>query len=158
MKLASCGKENIRIWRIKETGNIRGSAIVLNHHARNTVFTCLDFDNGFKSSDPTENETFKRIFVGSKHGMVFQINYHTEALEATFPLHDGAIYSLSVNEAFCVTGSEDKFLRIWPLDFSEFFMEARHEGTVSAVEISPDGIKVVCGTLYGSIGIIEKFD
>jgi len=37
-------------------------------------------------------------------------------------------------------------------------MEAKHEGTVSSVEISPDGIKVVCGTLNGSIGIIEKFE
>jgi WD40 repeat protein len=35
-------------------------------------------------------------------------------------------------------------------------MEAQHEGTVSAVDISPDGLKVVCGTLYGSIGILDK--
>jgi len=48
--------------------------------------------------------------------MVFQINYHTEALEAVYPLNlplnrdssgPSAIFSLSVNEAFCVTGSED---------------------------------------------------
>ena len=35
-------------------------------------------------------------------------------------------------------------------------MEAQHEGTVSAVDISPDGLKVACGTLYGSIGILDK--
>lgn len=35
-------------------------------------------------------------------------------------------------------------------------MEAQHEGTVSAVDISPDGLKVVCGTMYGSIGILDK--
>jgi len=35
-------------------------------------------------------------------------------------------------------------------------MEAQHEGTVSAVDISPDGLKVVCGTTYGSIGILDK--
>jgi WD40 repeat protein len=35
-------------------------------------------------------------------------------------------------------------------------MEAKHEGTVSAVDISPDGLKVVCGTLYGSLGILDK--
>ena len=29
-KLISCGKQNIRFWRIKETRNIRGSAVVLN--------------------------------------------------------------------------------------------------------------------------------
>lgn len=35
-------------------------------------------------------------------------------------------------------------------------MEAQHEGPVSAVDISNDGLKVVCGTLYGSIGILDK--
>jgi len=70
-RLASCGQENIRFWRVRDTSNIRGSAVVLNHHARKTVFTCLDFEYGFKSADRDENEALKRIFVGSKHGMVF---------------------------------------------------------------------------------------
>ena len=83
-RMASCGKENIRFWRIKDNGSIRGSAVVLNHHARNTVFTCLDFEYGLRAVDPKENESLKRLFVGSKHGMVFQINYHTESLEATY--------------------------------------------------------------------------
>jgi WD40 repeat protein len=61
-----------------------------------------------------------------------------------------------VTEAFCVTGSEDTYLRVWPLDFSEFFMEAKHEGTVCAVDISPDGLKVICGTQYGSLGMLDK--
>lgn len=61
-----------------------------------------------------------------------------------------------MNEAFCVTGSDDQFLRVWPLDFSEFFMEAKHEGSVMNVQISPDGLKVVCGTRNGSIGVLDK--
>lgn len=130
--------------------------MVLNHHARNTLFTSLDYDHGFKSVDPRENESLKRVFVSTKTGMVVKINYHTEALEGFYQLHDSAIHSISVNEAFCVTGSEDCYLRVWPLDFSEFFMEAKHEGTVSAVDISMDGLKVVCGTVYGSIGMLDK--
>jgi len=35
-----------------------------------------------------------------------------------------------------VTGSEDQFLRVWPLDFSEFFLEAKHEGLVLSLDIS----------------------
>jgi WD40 repeat protein len=35
-------------------------------------------------------------------------------------------------------------------------MEAKHEGTVCAVDISTDGLKVVCGTQYGSLGILDK--
>ena len=61
-----------------------------------------------------------------------------------------------MNDAFCVVGSEDCYLRVWPLDFQEFFMEAQHEGTVGSVDISPDGLKVACGTLYGSIGVLDK--
>ena len=155
-RLTSCGKENIRFWRIKEQGNIRGSAVVLNHHARDTVFTCLDFEHGFRSSDQNEDESMKRVFVGTKHGMVYQVNYQKETHENQFKTNDGAIYSIAVNDAFCVTGSEDSFLRVWPLDFQEFFMEAQHEGTVNSVDVSPDGLKVVCGTMYGSIGILDK--
>jgi len=70
-RLVSCGKENIRFWRVRNNKTIRGSAVVLNHHARNTVFTCLDFDNSFYSADKKEEELLSRVFVGSKHGMVF---------------------------------------------------------------------------------------
>ena len=45
--------------------------VVLNQHARNTIFTCLDFEYGFRSADANENASLKRIFIGSKHGMVF---------------------------------------------------------------------------------------
>ena len=94
--------------------------------------------------------------MGSKHGQVYQINYHSEKLEANFSVSEGAIYSLSVNAAFCAVGSEDQFMRAWSLDFSEFYMEAKHETTVCAVDISPDGLKVACGTLSGAVGVAEK--
>lgn len=35
-----------------------------------------------------------------------------------------AVNSISVCSAFCATGSEDGFLRLWPLDFSSVFLEA----------------------------------
>lgn len=108
------------------------------------------------SADKAEDEAMKRVFVGTKHGMVYQINYAKETHENQFKTNDGAIFSIAVNDAFCVTGSEDSFLRVWPLDFQEFFMEAQHEGIVNAVDISPDGLRVVCGTMYGSIGVLDK--
>lgn len=71
------------MWRIRDkkgldTANIRGSAVVLNHHARDTVFTCLDFEYGFRATEKIESESLKRIFVGSKHGIIYQVNYLTE--------------------------------------------------------------------------------
>lgn len=31
---------------------------------------------------------------------------------------------MDVNETFCVTGSDDGFLRLWPLDFNHMYIEA----------------------------------
>lgn len=129
---------------------------MLRHHARDSVFTTLDFEYGYRATDRLESDGVKRLFVGSRQGTVYQVNYQTEQLEATYKTNDKAICSIAVNDAFCVVGSEDSYLRVWPLDFQEFFMEAQHEGPVSAVDISNDGLKVVCGTLYGSIGILDK--
>ena len=88
--------------------------------------------------------------------MVFIINYATETLEAPYKTNDAAIYSIAVNEAFCVIGSMDSYLRVWPLDLQDFIMEAQHEGIVSSVDISNDGLKVACGTMNGSIGVLDK--
>ena len=47
--------------------------------------------------------------------MVFQINYESEAVEATFRNNDTAIYSIAINESLCVTGSAGK-VTIWYID------------------------------------------
>ena len=49
----------------------------------------------------------RRVYVASKTGMVYQLNYDDETLEATYCTNDSAIYSIAINQAFCVTGSED---------------------------------------------------
>lgn len=152
--LMSCGRENIRSWRLKNK-HLQGCSVVLDHRARNTVFTDLDYEFGFKSSDLVENESLSRILISSKTGLIMIINYHSKKLENAFQIHDGPILSISVNEAFCVTGSEDNLLRVWLLDFSEYFIEAPHDGAVSAVDISPDGTQIVCGTNNGSLGMVD---
>lgn len=35
-----------------------------------------------------------------------------------------AINCMSVNETFCVMGSDDGYLRLWPLDFEHVYLEA----------------------------------
>ena len=85
------------------------------------------------------------------------IDYHNHSLVNTFPTtNDLAIHSIAVNEQFCVTGSADNFVRVWNLDFSEFIMEAKHENTIASVDISTDGLRIICGTLYGSIGLLDR--
>jgi hypothetical protein len=73
----------------------------------------------------------KRLFCATVTGAVVQVNYGKRQLERVFQLHDGKINDLRVAEGFAVTASDDKFLRVWPTDFSDFFLEAEHESAVS---------------------------
>ena len=45
-----------------------------------------------------------------------------------------------------MTGSDDGYLRLWPLDFKHVYLEAEHEGPVTAVNISTDGVKILAAT------------
>ena len=65
----------------------------------------------------------------TKSGHVFEIHYKTITVKRTWhvlPSNTGgvSIRALVVHEVFCVTGSDDGVLRVWPPDFSTVFMEA----------------------------------
>ena len=128
-----------------------GCAVVLNHHARNTIFTVFDFERQGNIPSPKN----LRVFVCSKEGLLFEVNYFTRELEGVYKIHENSIYSICLSPGFCVTGSEDQYLRVWPLDFSEFFLESKHEGTVISVDISRDSMNIACGSSTGGIGIMD---
>lgn len=69
--------------------------------------------------------------------------------------NSGKITSLSTWGGTCAVGSEDTFLRTWPLNFEEYEIEAQHEGVVSCVAFSGDGELLVCGTMYGAVGVMN---
>ena len=152
-RLVSCGRENIRFWRIKN-GLLRGLPVILNEYARDTVFTDFAFESSY-APKPFQGAVQKRVFVATKAGTVVQVNYESHDLECVYRLHDKAIHSIAINEGFCVTGSADKFLRVWPLDFSDYFLEAEHEGPVMSVAISVDGLKLAIGTSTGTLGTLD---
>ena len=52
----------------------------------------------------------------------------SRSLLCVYQLHSAAINSLVVHDSFCVTGSDDKVLRVWPLDFSDYLLEVRGGG------------------------------
>nr|XP_019611822.1 PREDICTED: WD repeat-containing protein 90 isoform X4 [Rhinolophus sinicus] len=66
-----------------------------------------------------------------------------------------AISSLSVSQDTCAMGSEDGYLRLWPLDFSSVLLEAEHEGPISSVRLSPDGLQVLSTTSSGHLGFLD---
>jgi len=90
----TCGHENIRYWRIKN-GHLPGIAVVLNKYSRNSIFSCFDVEWGYSHIEPLQNSGSKKVFVGSKSGMVFQINYFNQELEAVYQVHYASINCLS---------------------------------------------------------------
>jgi len=53
---------------------------------------------------------------------------------------------MCVNESFSVTGSDDGYVRLWPLDFKHVLLEAQHDSPVTAVDISMDCLRVLAAT------------
>jgi WD repeat-containing protein 90 len=119
--------------------------------AGHDVFTDLAFEQG--TSVTLLND--RHVYVSAVSGAVYQINYDAHALEAVYQLHNAAINSIAVNEGFAITGSDDKYLRVWPLDFTDYFLEAEHETAVTSVGVSPDGLQVCIGTENGSLGMLD---
>lgn len=87
--------------------------------------------------------------------MVYIIGIQDKQLENVFKLHDDCITAIKVQNDFCSTGSGDTYLRVWPLDFTEFFLEAKHEAVVSHIDIKQDGLKLLCTNLSNAIGVID---
>ena len=145
--LVSVGRENIRFWRIRK-GHLRGCPVVLNEYARGTVFTDVAYESAY-GPRPMEGVEQKRIFASTMDGTVVQVNYQTKAMECVYRLHDAAIHSIAINEGFCVTGSEDKYLRVWRWTFQITFWRLSMR-TCSKCRYSPDGLKLVVGTSSGT--------
>ena len=125
---------------------------MLNQYARQSQFTAFDF--GF-TAESVKADHPRKVVVGSSNGMIFLVNYDTRVLESVFKVHDSAICSLTIRAGFCVTGSLDQYIRVWPLDFSEFYLEAKHDGAVISLDVSFDGLKVSVGTSNGYLGVLD---
>ncbi|GMF16918.1 unnamed protein product [Phytophthora lilii] len=153
--LVSCGRENVRYWRVNpNTGHLTGCPVILNEYSRGTVFTDIGFDTVVEAH-PSDIRRVRPLYASSSLGTLLVIDYDLKQVLCVYQLHDASINCLSVNEGFCVTGSDDCFLRVWPLDFTDFFLEAQHEASVSCLDVSADGIRVLVGSRNNAIGILD---
>ncbi|XP_044194216.1 WD repeat-containing protein 90 isoform X1 [Thunnus albacares] len=168
-RLVSCGRDNIRLWRVRN-GTLRSCPVNLGDY-HSLDFTDVAFEEGNSSYQHLDDRT---LYASSRSGHIFEIDYsrvvirnvrrlspaqqqHAERREKwTFNTGPGiAINSISVSSSFCATGSEDGFLRLWPLDFSAVFLEAEHEGPVSLVSVSSDSLQVLAATSTGNLGFLD---
>lgn len=159
-RLISCGRENIRFWRLK--GHSLYSFAINIGEYQETNFTDLAFV-------PEDDPNCQRLFVSSETGYILELDYQKMSVEHVRRLLPSEarntltkcgtegipINSICVHETFCVTGSEDGYLCLWALDFAYLYMEAEHQGPVSAVQFSPDGLKILTGTKTGHLGVLD---
>ncbi|KAB1251813.1 WD repeat-containing protein 90 [Camelus dromedarius] len=162
-RMASCGRGSVRLWRLRG-GELRFCPVDLGeHHA--LEFTDLAF---------RQAQDGHTLYVCSRSGHILEIDHQHMAVrharrllpmqtpggplpqKQTFSSGPGiAISSLSVSQAMCAVGSEDGYLRLWPLDFSSVLLEAEHEGAISSVLISPNGLHVLSATSLGHLGFLD---
>lgn len=154
-KLFSCGTDNIRIHRLRDD-KLRSMSINLTQLSSETrsklTFNCIAFEC---VTDAIYDQQQKHVFIGTTSGTLFQINYENGTFERIFNLHNGSINTLVMSEGFIVTGSDDKYVKVWPLDFTDFLLEAENESSVTSLDLSTDGLSIVLGTEHGSIGLID---
>ncbi|NXL63252.1 WDR90 protein, partial [Chordeiles acutipennis] len=164
-RMVSCGRDNVRLWRVR-SGALRSCPLDLGEY-HSLEFTDLAFEEGQAAQREPEDRT---LFVCSKSGHVLEVDYKNVCVRRVRQLLPAepqgcqqldkagpgiAINSISISSAFCAMGSEDGYLRLWPLDFSGVILEAEHEAPVSSVCISPDSRKVLCTTTAGNLGYLD---
>ncbi|NXX82299.1 WDR90 protein, partial [Urocolius indicus] len=168
-RMVSCGRASVRLWRLK-AGFLRSCPVALGQF-QSLEFTDLTFEETQEAERDLQGHT---LFVCSSSGHVLELDYESVCVRSvrrllpTRPQHCPgqeqpacgagpgiAINSISISSAFCATGSEDGYLRLWPRDFSAVVLEAEHEAAVSCVCISPDGRRVLSSTAAGSLGCLD---
>ena len=63
--------------------------------------------------------------------------------------------TLRIQPTYVLTGSEDGFLRFWPLNLGSVFLEAEHDSSVTDVDVSVDTSKVLVTTASGTLGYLD---
>jgi WD40 repeat protein len=151
LKLVSCGRENVRFWRVKREC-LPALPGLLNEFARDAEFTDLAFESVYSPGDPNPP---RGVFASTSAGTVVKMDSQTRQLISVLQLHDAGISCIRVGEGFVATGSVDGCIRLWPQDFTDFLMEVKTEVAVESVAISRDGLQLAVGISNGSIGVLN---
>uniref|UniRef100_F7AB73 WD repeat-containing protein 90 n=1 Tax=Ciona intestinalis TaxID=7719 RepID=F7AB73_CIOIN len=167
-RMVSCGRDNLRFWRVR-SNQLRSCPVAVPTDRKIGEFSDVTFARAGNCSELVEEET--SVFTCTKAGYIVEVDFHKvtiTSIHRLFPSNNTStddstmidFTGLSLNtvrftDSYVATGSDDGFLRLWPLDLSSAFIEAEHEGSVSDIDITPDGVKVLASTTAGTIGYLD---
>jgi len=58
------------------------------------------------------------VYAGTTSGLLYKLDYHRNYIIGIFKIHKESVTAITTTESYCITGSEDKTIKIWPLDIS----------------------------------------
>lgn len=153
-KIVTCGDQNIRFWRMKN-GVLRGCTLVEENVCliQKQQFLSLAFERA--QLDNKLQADSHKLYISTSSGCLYQIDYKNRLIESVYQLHEGPIRTIYIHEGICVTGSDDRFIRVWPLDFSDFFLEAQLDSPITSAVLSEDALTLAVGTELGSLGCLD---
>lgn len=97
-QLVSCGKENVRSWRIHQARHhLPGTPAILKEYSRGTVFTDVAFDSVY-AHFPSNGHRVHPVYNSSSMSSIVVIDYDTHEVECVYMLHDAAIHSICVHK------------------------------------------------------------
>ena len=157
INLVTCGKENIRFWRLRKEGWLSGRPVLLTEFCRGFEFTAIcSHQDRYMKTATTAFTTF--IYTASSKGIILKIEYLSGQIMNSFQLHDVPIRSMVINNHtnILITGADDGHLRVWPLmhthisdsnPFTDYLLEAHFESSISSLTISADA-EVISTCVY----------
>jgi WD40 repeat protein len=153
-KFLSIGTDNIHFWRIKNENDLQSISLSENP---NDLFEYTDLQFDYLSKNKS-NELI--VYISTKTGQileilyderrVIQIHYLSEKMTKNFTLS-----TFAFTNHFAITGSHDGYVRVWSIDFSQVYIEAKYDQSILNLIASYDQTRILIRTESGSLSILN---
>jgi WD40 repeat protein len=157
-KFLSIGLDNILFWRIKNEKDLQSINISIND-LDHLEYTNLQFEYLSKNK---LNELI--VYITTKTGHILELLYDERRIIKIYYLSDKItinkessfnISTLTCTNHFFITGSNDGYIRVWSKDFSQVYIEAKYDQSISGLISSYDQTQILISTISGSLNILN---
>eukprot|EP00347_Sterkiella_histriomuscorum_P023802 403333335 len=151
--LVSCGKENIRFYKLKNS-HLPGQSVALNNTGRGKTFNHSVVD--FTLNDKNQKKP-GYVYVTTTCGLLYFANYSSRQIDKIIQIHEDKITSLKLSpeQKFCVTTSINGILRIWSTDFSKLISEVNTQQPIVDCDINLTEKEISVLSSQGTVAVLD---